>query len=124
MVNNMNEKCRNCKHLGMRLPCTVSLWNNDFYEPLAPTSPPEMPTVDPSPDFPEAPVILGKCVRFHQLAGKKKPGSCVGCTVGCPGKGKQEPKGTLECKVIGCYDLNKTGTCMREEGPCNRQEIP
>ena len=91
MVNNMNEKCKNCKHLGMNLPCTVCLWNNDFYEPLAPTAPPEMPKVDPSPDVPEAPIIHGKCVRFHQLAGKKKPGSCVGCTVGCLGKGKQEP---------------------------------
>jgi len=94
MVNNMNEKCKNCKHLGMNLPCTVCLWNNDFYEPLAPTSPPEMPEVDPHLTLGEngtTPQVLGYCVRFKVKRGKKEANSCVGCTVGCPGKGKQEP---------------------------------
>ena len=118
--------------------------------PPKPTSPPEMPPVDPVCLPPLSnPIVLGYCVRYEQKVGKKEAGTCVGCTVGCPGKGKQEPglpghslKGsdmeydkilqqgppsppeTLECKVIGCYDLNKTGTCMRVEGPCERQVIP
>ena len=90
----MNEKCKNCKHLGMRLPCTICLWNNDFYEPLAPPSPPEMPEVDPHLTLGEngtTPQVLGYCVRFKVKRGKKEANSCVGCTVGCPGKGKQEP---------------------------------
>ena len=125
----MGRKCRSCKYDGQDVPCSVCIWRNDFFEAVEetpkPTSPPEMPEVEPElSNLFGSPKVLGRCIRYGQKVGKKEANSCVGCTVGCPGKGKQEPKGTLECKVIGCYDLNKTGTCMREEGPCNRQEIP
>ena len=93
---------------------------------VKPTSPPEMPAVDPSPDFPEAPFIHGKCVRFHQLAGKKKAGTCVGCTVGCKGKGKQEPTKCPTCEGekqlkdgagptdwVTCPDCHGTGEAQK-----------
>jgi len=77
-----------------------------------PTSPPEMPEVDrckecgkprddskhvkygPDEDNPvkHGFVTLSTCPRFAMKIGKKEANSCVGCTVGCPGKGKQEPE--------------------------------
>lgn len=35
---------------------------------------------------------LGPCDRYPKQIGKKLANSCVGCTVGCLGKGKQEPE--------------------------------
>jgi hypothetical protein len=71
--------------------------------PSKPTSPPaEMPEVEPDPQdaiahgapmplTAKVPVVLGYCMRFLRDVGKKGANSCVGCTVTCPGKGKQEP---------------------------------
>jgi hypothetical protein len=63
-----------------------------------PTSPPEMPEhpeIEPykvgrGPDG--AMVLTGTCIRWGNVVGKKPAKSCNGCTVGCPGKGKQEPE--------------------------------
>ena len=100
----MNEKCKNCKHLGMNIPCCVCIWKNDFYEPLKAPTPPEMPdsVMPPMPVVINSearstfqPLLTGYCVRWQDKVGKKEANSCVGCAVGCPGKGQQEPNRPL-----------------------------
>ena len=61
-----------------------------------PSPPAEMPEIDPKTlkydhcgDSQIPPILTGACIRYGQKVGKKEENSCVGCTVGCTGKGKQ-----------------------------------
>ena len=73
---------------------------SDILSIKSPPSPPaEMPEIDPKTlkldhcgDSQIPPILTGACIRYGQKIGKKEANSCVGCTVGCTGKGKQEPE--------------------------------
>ena len=116
-------------------------WANDLWlyiidttATVSPPSPPaEMPLADINPlPTNQAPIITGACIRWGQEIGKKRAGSCVGCTVGCPGKGKQGScpacaaeeyhrqcghKNAMDCEEDGCYAGMEKHTCGK-----NKQE--
>jgi hypothetical protein len=95
-------KCKGCSP-EVRLCCWNAMaeeyqhgWNDGNRFHRATSTPPEMPEVDPMPPNQAGtagmgiPTVLGRCTRYPMKIGKKSANSCVGCTVGCPGKGKQE----------------------------------
>jgi len=66
-----------------------------------PKSPPEMPILSTEAKSTFQPLLTGYCVRWTEKVGKKEANSCVGCTVGCLGKGKQEPESNIMCDKCG-----------------------
>ena len=66
--------------------------NSHRVDPDIPVMPPENVAITPNHKSSVQPLLTGYCLRWPEKVGKKEPNSCVGCTVGCPGKGKQEPE--------------------------------
>jgi hypothetical protein len=87
----------NCNHKEMVLEPDGLFPNPTTKAGVTPPSPPaEMPEIDPKTlkydhcgDSQIPPILTGACIRYGQKVGKKAENSCVGCTVGCTGKGKQ-----------------------------------